>query len=32
MLSRGTKGGKFRRPEEEDIGTGGANLADLDLQ
>lgn len=31
MLSRGTKGGKFRRPEEKDIGTGGASLAELDL-
>ena len=31
MLSKGTKGGKFRRPEEKDIGTGGASLAELDL-
>lgn len=31
MLSKGTTGGKFRRPEEEDIGTGGASLAELDL-
>lgn len=31
MLSKGTTGGKFRRPGEEDIGTGGASLAELDL-
>ena len=31
MLSKGTTGGKFRRPEEKDIGTGGASLAELDL-
>jgi len=31
MLSKGTVGGKFRRPEEEDIGTAGASLAELDL-
>jgi|TARA_R100000149_G_scaffold60749_1_gene29975 hypothetical protein len=36
MLSRGTRTNdgkvyKFRRPEEEDIGTAGANLADLDI-
>jgi len=31
MLSKGTTGGKFRRPGEEDIGTAGASLAELDL-
>lgn len=30
-LSRGTAGGKFRRPREEDIGTAGASLEELDL-
>jgi len=30
-LSKGTAGGKFRRPKEEDIGTAGASLAELDL-
>ena len=31
MLSKGTTGGKFRRPREEDIGTAGASLEQLDL-
>ena len=31
MLSKGTTGGKFRRPREKDIGTAGASLAELDL-